>query len=317
MTYLVTGSSGFIGWRVSQMLLERGDTVVGVDNMNNAYDPALKEWRLSTLLPRDRFAFHREDILDRGAMEKLFDEHAFDAVINLAARAGVRASVEDPWIYYETNVTGTLNLLECCRTRGVKKFVLASTSSLYGLGGIPFREDDRTSRVLSPYAASKKAAEVLCVTYHYLHGLDISIPRFFTVYGPGGRPDMSIFIFIDRIARGLPIRIYGDGSQSRDFTYIDDIARGAILALKPVGYEIFNLGNHTVVGLMDVVRLIEEGLGKKAAIEYLPHHPADVLATWADIGRARELFGWAPAVSIGEGIKRAIDWYRKELVHAG
>ena len=309
MTILVTGCAGFIGWKVTQKLLERGDTVVGVDNMNDYYDPRLKEWRLSTLAKSKGFVFHRDDITDMPRMEGLFKQNKFDAVVNLAARAGVRASVEDPWIYYETNVTGTLNLLECCRRYGVKKFLLASTSSVYGLNDIPFREDDNTEKVLSPYAASKKAAEVLCFTYHYLYGIDVSIPRYFTVYGPGGRPDMSIFRFMKNIHEGKPIEVYGDGTQKRDFTYVDDIANGTIAGLKPVGYAIFNLGNSNSVELKYVIGLIEENMKKKATITYLPRHPADVLATWADIKRAEDLFGWKPAVGIEQGLKEAVKWY--------
>ena len=249
-------------------------------------------------------------------MKEVFQQHDFDAVMNLAARAGVRASVENPWVYFETNVTGTLNLLELCKDFGVKKFLLASTSSIYGEGEMPFREDKRTDFQLSPYAASKKGAESLAHTYHYLYGIDITIPRYFTVYGPAGRPDMSIFKFIHRIAEGLPIPVYGDGSQERDFTYIDDIARGSIAALKPlpsssgqVGFEVINLGSDRPVKLNHVIHLIEKYLDKKAQIEYQPRHPADVQATWADITRARELLGWRPLVSIEEGIQRTVEWY--------
>ena len=242
--------------------------------------------------------------------------------MNLAARAGVRASVENPWVYLETNIKGTLNLLELCSLRspmrgaiprigatssygkdfGVKKFLLASTSSIYGESEMPFREDQKTDFQLSPYAASKKGAESLAYTYHYLYGIDITIPRYYTVFGPAGRPDMSVFKFIHRIAEGLPIPVYGDGSQERDFTYIDDIARGSIAALKPLGYEVINLGSDRPVKLNHVIQLIEQYLGKKAQIEFQPRHPADVQATWADITRARELLGWRPLVSIEEGI---------------
>jgi nucleoside-diphosphate-sugar epimerase len=242
-------------------------------------------------------------------MERLFADLRFDAVINLAARAGVRASVEDPWIYYETNVTGTLNLLECCRRGGVKKFILASTSSVYGLNDVPFREDDNTDMALSPYAASKKAAEVLCHTYHYLYGLDISIPRYFTVYGPGGRPDMSIFRFMKNISEGRPIEVYGDGTQKRDFTYIDDIAEGTIRMLSLRGYQIINLGNSSSVELKDVIRGIEGLLERRAQITYLSRHPADVLATQAAIDEAEEFLGWKPDVKINEGLRKTVDWF--------
>ena len=224
----------------------------------------------------------------------------------------MRQSVEDPWAYYRSNTMGTLNLLELCREFEVKKFVLASTSSLYGEDTPrPFKEDSDTSRPLSPYAASKKAAEALVYTYHYLHGLDASVLRYFTVYGPAGRPEMSILKFIRAIAEGEPITVFGDGRQERDFTYIDDIARGTVAALKPVGYEVINLGGDRPVVLADAIATIEECLEKKARIEYAPLHPTDVRATWADVRRAQELLGWRPQVSIEEGIKRTVDWYRE------
>jgi len=235
----------------------------------------------------------------------------FDAVINLAARAGVRQSVKNPWIYFETNVTGTLNLMELCREFGVKKFVLASTSSLYGASNDrPFREDANTDGPLSPYAASKKAAEALCYTYHYLYDIDITVLRFFTVYGPAGRPDMSLFRFVQWISEGRPVLVYGDGQQSRDFTYVDDIARGTIAGLKPLGHEVINLGSDEPIVLMDAIRLVEELVGKKALLEYEPRHPADVLATWADIQKARRLLAWQPQTQFSEGVQALVNWYR-------
>ena len=308
-TILVTGCAGFIGSKISELLLERGDSVFGVDNLNDAYSPQLKEWRLAQIEKFPAFEFERLDITHLDALKELFQQHDFDAVMNLAARAGVRASVENPWVYLETNIKGTLNLLELCKDFGVKKFLLASTSSIYGEGEMPFCEDKRTDFQLSPYAASKKGAESLAYTYHYLYGIDITIPRYFTVFGPAGRPDMSIFKFIHRIAEGLPIPVYGDGTQERDFTYIDDIARGSIAALKPLGFEVINLGSDRPVKVNHVIHLIEQCLGKKAQIEYQPRHPADVPKTWADITRARELLGWRPLVSIEEGIQRTVGWY--------
>ena len=233
-------------------------------------------------------------------------------MINLAARAGVRQSVENPWVYFETNVTGTLNLLELCRESGVEKFVLASTSSLYGTDNpMPFREDAVTNRPLSPYAASKKAAEVLCYTYHYLYDIDITIPRFFTVYGPAGRPDMSLFRFTQWIAEGRPVTVYGDGQQSRDFTYVDDIARGTVAALKRVGYEVVNLGSDHPAVLMDAIRLVEREVGKSAKIEYAPSLAADVPATWADIGKAKRLLGWQPQTTLEQGRRNLVNWYQE------
>ncbi len=309
MNILVTGCAGFIGWKVSEILLTLGYTVIGIDNLNTTYDPRLKRWRLEQLNHHFQFSFFQTDICDQKHMEQIFKTHCFDAVINLAARAGVRLSVENPWDYMDTNLVGTLNLLELCRRYGIRKFVLASTSSLYGGNKMPFREDQATDRPLSPYAASKKAAEVLCYTYHHLYDLDITVLRYFTVYGPAGRPDMSIFRFIQRIAEGRPITIYGDGSQERDFTYVDDVAQGTLAALKPVGYEIINLGSDRPVKLLEVIRRIEGLLGRKAAIEYRPRHPADVAATWADISKARRLLNWQPQVSLEEKLKKSVNWY--------
>ena len=285
---------------------------------NVGYDVRMKEWRLGKLRSEPRFRFHRLDISDHSALRPLFaqsgvgGQQSLTDVINLGARAGVRFSLEDPWAYYESNTTGTLNLLELCREFELKKFVLASTSSVYGRDTpLPFREDAGTSRPLSPYAASKKAAEALVYTYHHLYGLDATVLRYFTVYGPAGRPDLSIFIFIRAVAEDLPITVFGDGQQQRDFTYVDDIARGTVAALKPLGYEIVNLGGDRPVVLADAITMIEDCLEKKARIEYSPMHSADVSATWADIHRAERLLGWRPQVAIEEGIRRTVDWYRE------
>lgn len=317
-TIIITGCGGFIGWKVSEKLLDNNINVIGIDNINDYYDPRLKEWRLRQLKVKSKklkvkngveFIFKKCDIGNFNTVKKIFSSHKIDAVINLAARAGVRASVEDPWVYLETNTKGTLNLLECCKDNGVKKFVLASTSSLYGLNQMPFRESDKTDSPLAPYSATKKGAEVLCYSYHYLYKLDISIPRYFTVYGPAGRPDMSIFIFIKNIDNGIPIKVFGDGKQKRDFSYVDDIADGTLRCLEPFGYEIFNLGNDNPVELLHVIHLIEEALGKKAVLNFLPRHPADVVATWADIEKSRKILNWYPKTTIEEGIKKTVDWY--------
>jgi len=311
---LVTGCAGFIGWKVCEYLLSAGYEVVGVDNLNDAYDVRLKRWRLAQLEGKPRFIFYHMDICNRDMLRGLFispiRNSQFDAVINLAARAGVRQSVENPWVYIQTNVIGTLNLLELCREFEVKKFVLASTSSLYGANNpLPFREDANTDGPLSPYAASKKAAEALCYTYHHLYGLDITVLRYFTVYGPAGRPDMSVFRFIRWIAEGEPLYLYGDGSQSRDFTYVDDIAEGTLRALKPLGYEIINLGSDHPFSLRELIARIEALLGRKARIMQRERHPADVPATWADISKARMLLDWMPRTSLDEGLRQTVEWY--------
>ena len=311
MVYFVTGCIGFIGSKVTELLLKDGHTVVGVDNLNDAYDVRLKRWRLQQLEKEFGFQFHELDICNQTALREVFNADTPDAVINLAARAGVRYSVENPWVYYETNVTGTLNLLELCRETEVKKFVLASTSSLYGANNPqPFREDANTSSPISPYAASKKGSETLCYTYHHLHGIDVTVFRFFTVYGPAGRPDMSPFRFVQWISEGRPVVVYGDGGQSRDFTYVDDVACGTIAGLKPLGYEVINLGSDAPVVLMDMIHLVEELTGKKANIYYKPFHPADVRATWADIGRAEQLLGWRPHSTFRDGFSALVDWYQ-------
>jgi len=316
--YLVTGAAGFIASRVSHILLDRGDSVTGIDNLNDAYDPRLKHWRLEQLEGRDGFEFARLDLSDRPGLAKVFRERGpFDGVVNLAARAGVRQSVENPWIYMETNATATLNLLELCKDHEVGKFVLASTSSLYGSHNpLPYSEDADTNRPLSPYAASKKAAEALCYTYHHLFGIDVTVFRYFTVYGPAGRPDMSLFRFVQWISEDKPVLIYGDGSQSRDFTFVDDIARGTVAGLKPLGYEVINLGSDEPVVLNDALKLVEELVGKPAKIDYTPLHKADVLATWADISKAKRLLDWSPQTLHEEGIRRTVDWYNQNRAWA-
>ncbi len=311
MVYFVTGCVGFIGSKVTELLLKDGHTVVGADNLNDAYDVRLKKWRLQQLGKESGFQFHELDICNQSALRDVFNANIPDAVINLAARAGVRYSVENPWVYYETNVTGTLNLLELCREAEVKKFVLASTSSLYGANNPqPFQEDADTNSPISPYAASKKGAETLCYTYHHLHGIDVTVFRFFTVYGPAGRPDMSPFRFVQWISEGRPVVVYGDGGQSRDFTFVDDVARGTIAGLKPLGYKVINLGSDSPVVLMDMIHLVEELTGKEAKIEHKPSHPADVRATWSDIGRAEQLLGWRPHSTFRDGFSALVDWYQ-------
>jgi len=316
MSVLVTGCAGFIGSKVTDLLLREGHEVFGVDTLNDAYSVLLKRWRLGHLEQQPSFRFQNLDITDRHAVESLFygeskRSEPLRSVIHLAARAGVRQSLADPWSYYQTNVEGTLNILEQCRRHKTPKFVLASTSSVYGESERPFREDAPTDRPLSPYAASKKAAEVLCYTYSRLHGLDTTVLRFFTVYGPAGRPDMSIFRFIKWISEGEPVLVNGDGSQKRDFTYVDDIARGALLAMKPLGYEAINLGSDQPISLHEIIERIEGLVGKRAHIVHRPGHPTDVAATWADVTRARALLEWVPSTDISDGLARVVEWYQE------
>lgn len=309
--YLVTGAAGFIGARITEMLLADGHTVTGVDNLNNAYDVRIKEYRLRRLQGHPNFDFHKFDISHLDHMKEL---PAFDAVINLAARAGVPASVENPWIFVETNLVGTLNLLELCRRRGIPKFILASTSSIYGLNAPrPTPETADSDRPLQPYAASKKGAEALCHSYHHLYGIDVAVIRFFTVYGPAGRPDMSMFRFTKWICEGKPLHLNGDGEQSRGFTHVDDIARGVIAALrKPLGYEIINLGGHEVITMNALIRLLEELTGRKAEIETHPAILADIRTSKADVTKACRLLGWEPQVSLRQGVQSLVDWYQAE-----
>lgn len=315
--YLVTGAAGFIGARVVGMLLDRGDQVSGIDNLNDAYDVRVKHWRLRRLQERAGFTFYPVDLSIRDEMGAANfsrpQNPRFDAVINLAARAGVRQSVENPWVYVDTNMTGTLNLLELCRKVEIPKFILASTSSIYGANPpLPTPEEASSDRPLQAYAASKKGAEAMSHAFHFLYGIDVTVVRYFTVYGPAGRPDMSMFRFVQWITEQRPLRLYGDGEQKRGFTYVDDIARGTILALKPLGYEIINLGGHEVVTMNELIRMMEAQIGKPALTEHFPANPADMLANWADVSKARRLLGWTPEVSLADGVSRLVAWYDAE-----
>ncbi|MBN1669254.1 MAG: GDP-mannose 4,6-dehydratase [Anaerolineales bacterium] len=322
--YLVTGAAGFIGSRVATMLLESGHSVSGIDNLNDAYDVRIKHWRLKHLLERPNFSFHQLDISDRQAMENAGfgsqrgknqdgTERRFDGMINLAARAGVRQAVENPWVYVDTNTTGTLNLLELCHWQEIPKFVLASTSSIYGADApLPTPEDANSDRPLQAYAASKKGAEALSHVYHYLYGTDVTIFRFFTVYGPSGRPDMSMFRFVQWISEGKPLKLIGDGEQSRGFTYIDDIARGTILGLKPLGYEIINLGGHETIKINELIVMLEKMIGRQANIKRYPTNPTEMSANWANVEKAGRLLSWEPQVSLQDGVSRLVAWYNAE-----
>ena len=293
------------------MLLDSGASVVGIDNMNDYYDVNLKEYRLQKLLDRDGFEFRKLDVEATAEVDKLYSEFKFETVLNLAARAGVRYSMVNPTVYMMTNGMGTLNLLEAMRNHGGKKFVLASTSSLYAGLEMPFLETLPVNTPISPYAASKKSAEAMAYTYNHLYGIDSTVLRYFTVYGPGDRPDMAIHRFIQWIDKGVPIKLYGDGKQSRDFTFVDDIARGTIAAAKPAGYEIVNLGGgNNPIEINTVISMIEQLLGKKAVIEHLPMHKADMISTWANIDKAKELLDWVPQVPLDVGLENCVRWYR-------
>jgi nucleoside-diphosphate-sugar epimerase len=314
--YLVTGVAGFIGSKIAEFLLASGNSVVGIDNLNDYYDVRLKNQRLAQLIQNPKFVFEKLDIENKRGLKDLFNQHQFDAVLNLAARAGVRYSMENPEVYMTTNAIGTLHLLDEMKEKGIKKMVLASTSSLYAGQPMPFSEDLAVNTPISPYAASKKAAEVMAYSYHFLYKLDISVVRYFTVYGPAGRPDMSIFRFIKWIDEGKELELFGDGQQSRDFTFVDDIARGTIAALKPVGYEIINLGGgKNPISLLTVISMIEKKLGKKARLKNFEFHIADIKETWADISKAKRILGWSPEVSFEDGIHQSVEWHLKNKQH--
>jgi nucleoside-diphosphate-sugar epimerase len=313
--YLVTGAAGFIGQRVSELLMADGHVVFGVDNLNDAYDVRVKFWRLNQLKQNELFHFQQLDISD---YENLKDwihqlENPIDAIINLAARAGVRQSVENPWVYVNTNVVGNLNLLEIARHLKIKKYILASTSSLYGENPpLPTPESAESDHPLQPYAASKKGAEALCHSYHYLYGIDTTVFRYFTVYGPAGRPDMVMFRLAKWIAEGHPVYVTGDGNQARGFTYIDDIARGTILGLKKLNYELINLGGHEVITINELVRIMEDKIGKKANIQYIDQHKADVMQNCANVEKAKQMLSWEPQVNLDQGIANLVNWYFQE-----
>jgi len=312
--FLLTGVAGFIAHKVCLLLLEQDYQVVGVDNLNDYYDVRLKNWRLEQLKAHpngQNFTFACLDIEDQTKLSDLFQaEGPFDAILNLAARAGVRYSMENPYVYLSTNAVGTLNLLECMLAQGSKKIVLASTSSLYAGQKIPFTEDLAVNEPLSPYAASKKAAELMAYSYHKLYGIDVSVVRYFTVYGPAGRPDMSPYRFIKWITEGETIQLFGDGSQSRDFTYVNDIATGTVAAMQDVGYEIINLGGgRSPISLTTIISKLEVLIGRKAKIDYKPLHVADLMETWADITKAKNLLGWEPKTCLDIGLENTVHWY--------
>lgn len=320
--YIVTGCAGFIGSHVTLRLLKSGEQVLGIDELNDSTDQRLKRWRLDQLRKQSGFEMFKADIASQdtvnGILAEVRDSGAKPiALLNLAGRAGVLPSVEDPQLYFDANVTGTLNMMELCRKLQIKKFVSASSSSVYGNSSVgPASEESPTDSPLSPYAASKKAAEVLAHSYHHLHGLDISMLRLFSVYGPAGRPDMSVLRFIRWIANGEPVTLFGDGSQERDFTHVDDVAHGVLAALKPVGFETFNIGWDWPVKVSTLIEMIETAVGRKAIIERQTSNRADVIATWANVAKARRLLNWEPRVTLLRGLQETVAWYmeNRELV---
>jgi UDP-glucuronate 4-epimerase len=318
-TILVTGAAGFIGSHTVTRLLARGDHVVGLDNLNDYYDPRRKRENLEEVRriagTAASFEFVEGDIRDRPLVEELFRRHQPAAVAHLAAMAGVRASVENPWLYYDVNLTGTLNLLDAARVTGKPNFAFASTSSAYGKTDVvPFVESDAADRPLAPYPASKRAAELLGHSYHHLHGIDFTALRFFTVYGPRGRPDMMAYKVFDAIRSGDELPLYNGGKMHRDWTYIDDIVSGIVAALdRRLGYEVVNLGRGEPVLLADFVSTLEGLAGRRARLVHEPMLAADVSYTFANIDKARALLDYAPKVSVEEGVRRFFEWYRDRV----
>jgi UDP-glucuronate 4-epimerase len=312
-TTLVTGAAGFIGFNLCKKLLENGNRVIGLDNLNPYYDVSLKKARLERLKPHEEFLFNKADIEDLPKLKKIFRDQPIDRICNLAAQAGVRYSLIDPFSYQKSNLEGFLNLLEMAREHRVSNFVYASSSSVYGKNDTyPFSTEDRVDTPVSLYGATKKANELMAHAYSHLFDIPCTGLRFFTVYGPWGRPDMALFLFTEAILKNKPIKVYNHGRMKRDFTYIDDIVDGTIAALdRPFPYEVFNLGNSNVIGLLDFIRVIEEGLGKKAKKEMLPMQPGDVPETSADIQKSRDMLGFNPKTSIKEGVGKFLTWYRE------
>lgn len=312
MNILVTGGAGFIGSRVAQILLDRGDTVICIDNFNDYYDPSLKEHRNALLEKYPKYSLYRGGVEDLELVKKVFNENRIDKVCHLAAQAGVRFSLKEPYRYIESNIVGFANILNEAKNFGVKDFIFASSSSVYGnQTKSPFSEDMRADEPISLYAATKHANEVIAYSYHHLYDMHCTGLRFFTVYGPNGRPDMAMVSFTKAILEGKPIQIFNNGDMRRDFTYVDDIADGVVKALDAGhAFEIINLGNNAPVQLMRLVELLEKELGKEAIKEFLPIQPGDVTETYADIEKAKEKLGWEPKTDIEEGIKKFVEWYK-------
>lgn len=319
MKVLVTGGAGFIGSHVCERLMDSGHDLAIIDDLNDFYDPRLKFSNLAALRAHGDFRFHRMDISDSRRVMAAIREEQPEAIIHLAARAGVRPSLDDPLLYERVNMQGTVALLEASRQSGVRKFVFASSSSIYGIANqVPFREDDHFNWPISPYAATKLAGEKICFTYSHLYGLPVACLRFFTVYGPRQRPDLAIRKFTEMIDRGETIPVFGDGSSGRDYTFVQDTVDGILAALHhDCRYEVFNLGNSSPVDLLTLIRTIEGALGKKADIRWLPNQPGDVPITYADISKAQRLLGYSPRVTLTEGIRRFVEWRQDEERAAG
>lgn len=316
-TYFITGAAGFIGSSLSEKLLKEGNKVVGIDNFCNFYDPQLKENNIKELIKNSNFKLYRNDIRDKEAIKKVFDENNIDIVMHLAAMAGVRPSIENPVLYQEVNCVGTQNILEEMKAHNVKSLVMASSSSVYGnCKEVPFREDMVVDFAISPYAATKKANEVMAHVYHKLFDMNVIMLRFFTVYGPKQRPDLAINKFTRLMLKGEEIPMFGDGTTSRDYTYIDDIVDGIIKSCEYAMnnenvYEILNLGNSSPVSLKEMINTIGQALGIQPKIKQLPMQPGDVDRTYADVSKAKKLIGYEPKVSFEEGIKNFVEWYKK------
>lgn len=319
-TFLVTGVAGFIGSHTALRLLERGDHVLGLDNFNDYYDPSRKRANLEDVRSGakggGRFTFIEGDIRNRALLVEIFQAQALSGVAHLAAMAGVRSSVEDPWLYFDCNLTGTLNLLDATHRFNNPNFVFASTSSAYGNAKIiPFVETDSADRPLAPYPASKRAAELLGHSYHHIQGLDFTALRFFTVYGPRGRPDMMTYKIFEAIRTGVPIPLFNGGNMHRDWTFVSDVVSGVVAALdKRLGYEVINIGRGEPVLVADYIKAIEELTGKKAPFKSEPMMKADVDFTFANIGKAKSLLGYAPRISIEEGVRQSYEWYKNAVL---
>lgn len=311
---LVTGGAGFIGSHVCDMLLQLNKQVVCLDCFNDYYDPEVKLKNISHNLKNTLFKLYKDDFTNQKAMQKMFDKEKFTSVIHLGARAGVRPSLADPMLYEEVNIKGTMILLEQCRKHNIKNFVFASSSSVYGGNKkVPFSEKDMTDTPISPYAATKKAGEAICHTYHHLYGMRISCLRFFTVYGPRGRPDMAPYIFTKKILAGEPIDVFGDGTAKRDFTYVEDIVSGIIAAWqREYPFEIFNLGNSNTIRVSEFIKIIEDITGKKAIINYKDKQAGDVDITFSDISKAKKMLDFSPKTNIRQGMAKFIYWYQNK-----